>query len=78
VEQQFAVVLHVKSALKIKTINAQLKRDKFNDIFSKNAKGACYDFGFPTYFAAISADLKALIERAGYVAYANNHAFSGK
>jgi multimeric flavodoxin WrbA len=31
-----------------------------------------------TYFAAVSADLKALIERAGYVAYANNHAFSGK
>ena len=28
--------------------------------------------------AAVSADLKALIERAGYVAYANNHAFSGK
>mgnify|MGYP002065245513 CR=1 FL=1 len=24
------------------------------------------------------ADLKALIERAGYVAYANDHAFSGK
>lgn len=34
--------------------------------------------GSPTYFAAVSADLKALIERAGYVAYANNHAFSGK
>ena len=34
--------------------------------------------GSPTYFAAVSADLKALIERAGYVAYANSHAFSGK
>jgi multimeric flavodoxin WrbA len=34
--------------------------------------------GSPTYFAAVSADLKALIERAGYVAYANDHAFSGK
>jgi multimeric flavodoxin WrbA len=32
----------------------------------------------PTYFAAISADLKALIERAGFVAFANNHAFSSK
>ena len=31
--------------------------------------------GFKT---AVSADLKALIERAGYVAYANDHAFSGK
>jgi multimeric flavodoxin WrbA len=34
--------------------------------------------GSPTYFAAVSADLKALIERTGYVAFANNHAFSGK
>ncbi len=34
--------------------------------------------GSPTYFAAVSADLKALIERAGFVAYANGHAFSGK
>jgi len=34
--------------------------------------------GSPAYFAAVSADSKALIERAGYVAYANNHGFSGK
>ena len=34
--------------------------------------------GSPTYFAAVSADLKALIERAGYVDYANDNAFSGK
>jgi len=34
--------------------------------------------GPPTYFAAVSADLKALIERAGSVAYANDQAFSGK
>ena len=34
--------------------------------------------GSPTYFAAVSADLKALIEKAGFVAYANGHAFSGK
>ena len=34
--------------------------------------------GSPTYYATVSADLKALIERAGYVAYANNHAFSGE
>ena len=33
---------------------------------------------FHIRFAAISADLKALLERAGYVAYANNHAFTAK
>lgn len=34
--------------------------------------------GSPTYFAAVSADLKALLERAGLVAIANGNAFSGK
>lgn len=55
-----------------------VKKDKFNDIFSKMLKADAIILGSPTYFAAVSADLKALIERSGYVAYANNHAFSGK
>ena len=55
-----------------------VKKDKFNDIFSKMLKADAIILGSPTYFAAVSADLKALIERAGYVAYANNQAFSGK
>jgi len=55
-----------------------IKTDKFNEIFTKMLKADAIILGSPTYFAAVSADLKALIERAGYVAYANNHAFSGK
>ncbi len=55
-----------------------VKKDKFNDIFSKMLKSDAMILGSPTYFAAVSADLKALIERAGYVAYVNNQAFSGK
>ena len=55
-----------------------VKKDKFNDIFAKMLKADAMILGSPTYFAAVSADLKALIERAGYVAYANDHAFSGK
>ena len=55
-----------------------VKSDNFNDIFTKMLKADAMILGSPTYFAAVSADLKALIERAGYVAYANNHAFSGK
>ncbi|MCP4672013.1 MAG: flavodoxin family protein [Desulfobacula sp.] len=54
------------------------KKDKFNEFFSKMLKADAVILGSPTYFAAVSADLKALIERAGYVAYANDHAFSGK
>jgi len=55
-----------------------VKEDKFNDVFSKMLKADAMILGSPTYFAAVSADLKALIERAGFVAYANDHAFSGK
>jgi multimeric flavodoxin WrbA len=55
-----------------------VKKDKFNEIFAKMLKADAMILGSPTYFAAVSADLKALIERAGYVAYANGHAFSGK
>jgi multimeric flavodoxin WrbA len=55
-----------------------VKKDKFNEIFSKMLKADAIVLGSPTYFAAVSADLKALLERAGYVAYANDHAFSGK
>ena len=55
-----------------------LKDDNFNEIFAKMLKADTMILGSPTYFAAVSADLKALIERAGYVAYANNQVFSGK
>lgn len=55
-----------------------VKKDNFNEIFAKMLKADAMILGSPTYFAAVSADLKALIERAGYVAYANGHAFSGK
>ncbi len=54
------------------------KADKFNEIFSKMLKADAIILGSPTYYAAVSADLKALIERAGYVAHANDCAFSGK
>lgn len=55
-----------------------VKSDNFNDIFTKMLRADAMILGSPTYFAAVSADLKALIERAGYVAYANDQAFSGK
>jgi multimeric flavodoxin WrbA len=54
------------------------KADIFNDIFSKMLRADAMILGSPTYFAAISADLKALTERAGFVAFANNNAFAGK
>ena len=55
-----------------------VKNDGFNEIFAKMLKADAMILGSPTYFAAVSADLKALLEKAGFVAYANGHAFSGK
>lgn len=55
-----------------------VKKDNFNDIYAKLLKADAMILGSPTYFAAVSADLKALVERAGFVAIANGNAFAGK
>lgn len=52
--------------------------DGFNEVYAKLLKADAMILGSPTYFAAVSADLKALLERAGFVAIANNNAFAGK
>jgi multimeric flavodoxin WrbA len=54
------------------------KDDGFNGVFAKMLKADAMILGSPTYFAAVSADMKALLERAGFVALANGNAFSGK
>lgn len=55
-----------------------VKKDDFNSIFTKILEADAMILGSPTYFAAISADLKALVERAGYVAVANDNLLAGK
>ena len=55
-----------------------IKTDGFNEIFAKLLTADAMILGSPTYFAAVSADLKALLEKAGLVAIANDHAFTGK
>ena len=67
-----------EKCFKNKDNECSVKKDEFNTIFSKMLKADAMILGSPTYFGAVSADLKALIERAGFVAYANGHAFSGK
>ncbi len=55
-----------------------IDNDGFNEIYAKLIKADAMILGSPTYFAAVSADLKALLERAGLVAVANGNSFSGK
>jgi multimeric flavodoxin WrbA len=52
--------------------------DAFNDLYARMEAADAVLLGSPTYFADITAELKALIDRAGYVAMANGHALAGK
>ena len=54
------------------------KDDVFNPLFLKLAEADAIILGSPTYFADVSAEIKALIDRAGFVAMANGKAFAGK
>jgi len=58
--------------------SCSIKGDGFNEVFEKMIRADAIILGSPTYFAAISADLKALLERAGLVAVANDKSLAGK
>ncbi len=63
---------------KKKNNKCELDKDVFNKVFKKMVRADAILCGSPTYFAAVSADLKALLERAGFVALSNENAFAGK
>lgn len=52
--------------------------DDLNSYLEKMYAADAIILGSPTYFAGITPALKALIDRAGFVALANGGAFSGK
>jgi len=54
------------------------KNDIFNDVMEKMVLADALILGSPTYFADVSSELKALIDRSGFVAMANGSAFRGK
>ena len=55
-----------------------VKDDRFNEIMAKMLKADALILGSPTYFTDVSAELKAVLDRSGLVALANDHAFAGK
>ncbi|PLX66743.1 MAG: flavodoxin family protein [Denitrovibrio sp.] len=55
-----------------------IKNDIFNGVMKELLEADAIVIGTPTYFTDVSAELKALIDRAGYVAIANDRAFKGK
>lgn len=52
--------------------------DVFNPLMEKLLRADAIIFGSPTYFTDVTAEMKALLDRAGIVAIANGRAFKGK
>ena len=55
-----------------------VKNDILNEVLEKMLRADAIIIGSPTYFASVSAETKALLDRAGYVAHANGGLFAGK
>lgn len=52
--------------------------DKFNETYEKMLDADAIFIGSPTYFADVSTETKALLDRSGMVSLANDRAFAGK
>jgi len=55
-----------------------IEDDKINEYMQKMKKADGIILGSPTYFAMMTPEMKALIDRAGYVSKANRHLFKRK
>lgn len=63
---------------KRKDNRCSITKDDFNDIYAKMNEADAIILGTPTYFTDVTAEMKALIDRAGYVAVCNGRKFAGK
>ena len=55
-----------------------IKSDILNEIIEKMVSADAIILGSPTYFANVTPEIKALIDRAGLVGIANDHLFARK
>jgi multimeric flavodoxin WrbA len=63
---------------KNKDRRCSVKKDIVNECIEKMAEADGIILGSPTYFADVTSDMKALIDRAGLVSIANGHMFRRK
>ena len=63
---------------KKKNSKCSQRSDVFNSCFEKMVAADAILLGSPTYFTDVSAEMKALVDRAGLVALANGGLFRGK
>jgi multimeric flavodoxin WrbA len=64
--------------VKKKNSQCSQKDEFFNKCFEKMAAADAIILGSPTYFSDVSAEMKALLDRSGFVARANGGLFRGK
>ncbi|ACZ62146.1 flavodoxin family protein [Dehalococcoides mccartyi] len=61
-----------------KNLRCARSDDEMNTFIAKMFEADGIIIGSPTYFSNVSTEVKALIDRAGVVARANNHVLKGK
>jgi multimeric flavodoxin WrbA len=61
-----------------KDARCSVKTDVFNECFEKMVAAQAIILGTPTYFTDVSAEMKALLDRAGLVSIANDGLLRGK
>ena len=63
---------------KTKNFRCSQGNDIFNDVAEKIFTADAIILGSPTYFTDVTAEMKAFIDRLGFVAMANGHALRGR
>lgn len=67
-----------RSCYETKNKRCIIETDKINEYIAKMVEADGIILGSPVYFSMMTPELKALIDRAGYVARANNDMFKRK
>ncbi len=55
-----------------------MKDDCFHEVYEKILRADAVIIGTPTYFSDVTAEVKALTDRTGYVSFANGRLLKGK
>ena len=67
-----------RKCIENKDQHCSIKDDVLNECIEKMLQAEGILLGSPTYFADLTTEMKALIDRAGYVARGNDHMFRRK
>ena len=76
--QQIHGCMACRTCRKVKNKQCKIVNDNVNLYIQKMAEADGVILGSPTYFSMMSPEMKALIDRAGFVARSNNNMFRRK